>query len=230
MSQGFGFGRRADMSDGVFMSGGFGILRDAAGDDDYVCDIFGQGTGYWFGAGILADKEGDDTWKGRWYVMGAAAHMAVGIFLDEGGTDIHNQDMPVMNCSLGCGHDFSLGLMAMFKGSDTYFAPSLAVGAGNADGIGIFLDDGGDDSHSSTANNTFGFANSDNYGAIEGFGALKAIGLFLDHGGKDIYSRPDMTSVIIGDDKMWQNPPAHPDQGEIEKGGGMDNAAMSVGM
>ena len=223
MSQGFGFGRRADMSDGIFMSGGFGILRDAAGNDAYQADIFGIGGGYWFGTGILADKGGDDQYKGRWYVIGSAAHMANGIFLDSAGNDVYNKDFPLMNCSVGCGHDFSLGLLADDAGADTYFAPSLAIGAGNADGTGLLWDSGaGDDSYSSTADNTFGWANSDSYWEYDAFQVLTCIGLFVDEGGKDTYSRPNLEPVGIKNDNLWLNPPAHEGFGYIEKGAGID--------
>ena len=79
MSQGMGFGRRSDpppygTGDGVFMSGGLGVLRDLGGDDDYECAIFCEGSGYWFGTGILADGAGGDHYDARWYVQGGAAH------------------------------------------------------------------------------------------------------------------------------------------------------------
>lgn len=224
MSQGFGFGRRADFTDGIFMSGGFGILRDQEGDDGYSCDIFGLGTGYWFGTGILADASGDDYYDGRWYVIGAGAHMANGIFIEEGGNDHYNENVPLMNCSVGCGHDFSLGALLDVWGNDQYNSPSLALAAGNADGIGLVWDLEGDDSYNANANNTLGFANSADYGEIPGFTALKCIGLLLDLAGVDSYERPDMDSVDIGNDKVWVNPPAHENLGHIEKGGGIDAA------
>ena len=220
MTQGFGFGRRADFTDQIFMSGGGGMLRDVAGNDSYMCDIFGLGTGYWFGTGIVADGSGADHYDGRWYVIGASAHMANGILIDAAGDDVYNESLPLLNCSVGCGHDFSLGLLADLGGDDTYNAPSLAVGAGNADGIGILLDTEGDDSYSSTANNTFGFANSADYGTLPE--TLKCIGLFLDSDGTDTYFRPDLDSVPIGDNSLWLNPPAHEGMGNIEKGGGID--------
>lgn len=222
MTQGFGFGRRADFTDGIFMSGGVGILRDVEGDDSYICDIFGLGTGYWFGTGIVADDDGADHYDGRWYVIGAGAHMANGILLDAAGDDVYNESLPLLICSVGCGHDFSLGLLADLGGDDVYNAPSFSVGAGNADGIGMLLDFEGDDSYSSTANNTFGFANSADYGGLPE--TLKCIGLFLDSDGVDQYERPDLESVPIGDDSLWVSPSAHEGMDNIEKGGGIDGA------
>ena len=109
-------------------------------------------------------------------------------------------------------------------GNDQYNSPSLALAAGNADGIGLVWDLEGDDSYNANANNTLGFANSADYGEIPGFTALKCIGLLLDLAGVDSYERPDMDSVDIGNDKVWVNPPAHENLGHIEKGGGIDAA------
>jgi hypothetical protein len=230
MSQGFGFGRRADMSDGVFMSGGFGILIDLSGDDIYEADIFGQGGGYWFGTGILADKAGSDSYSGRWYVQGAAAHYATGILVEGGGDDLYNPDpnIPLLNASVGLGHDWSLGILADHAGNDKYRAPSLAVGAGNADGLGFLVDEAGDDTWWSSANNTFGHANAGDYAKYPVFESFPCIGVFIDAGGKDSYERPDMTTVPIGDDKTWVNP-APNNLPDVEKGGGADGTGTPVG-
>jgi len=229
MSQGFGFGRRADFTDGVFMSGGFGILRDVDGDDVYSCDIFGEGGGYWFGTGILADGGGDDSYEGRWYVLGAAAHYATGIFIESGGNDVYNKNLPLMNASVGLGHDWSLGIFLDEEGDDEYWAPSLSVGAGNADGFGYFIDKDGNDLYSSTANNTFGFANAGDYGTYPVYQDFICVGIFLDAGGADGYDRPDM-SLPLEDNSTWLTPPAHPDMEDIEKGGGMDAQNMETGL
>lgn len=222
MAQGFGFGRRADMTDKVFMSGGFGILRDLGGSDKYISDIFGQGAGYWFGTGVLADKEGNDQYKGRWYVQGAGAHFAVGILLDEAGDDIHNQDIDMLNASLGLGHDFSLGIFADFAGNDTYFSPSLSVGAGNDNGIGMFLDFEGDDKYDTKAINTFGWASNSDFGSQSPRNMFIALGLILDAKGKDLYNRLDPDPVGIKDGAIWTMSLADPNQTPLEKGGGMD--------
>ena len=230
MSQGFGFGRRADMTDGVFMSGGFGILVDQAGDDVYQADIFGQGGGYWFGTGILADQGGSDSYSGRWYVQGAAAHYATGILLEGSGDDLYNPDpsIPLLNASVGLGHDWSLGILHDKAGNDDYRAPSLAVGAGNADGLGFLVDGQGDDSWWSSANNTFGHANAGDYAKYPVFETFPCIGIFLDGGGQDAYERPDMTTVLLEDDSVWVNP-APNSLPDIEKGGGADGNGAPVG-
>lgn len=64
LSQGVGFGRRADFSDGHSLAGGIGMLLDAAGNDTYSAGLFAQGCAYWYGIGLLVDGSGDDQYKG----------------------------------------------------------------------------------------------------------------------------------------------------------------------
>lgn len=179
LAQGCAFGRRADYSDGHSLGGGFGILCDLAGDDEYSCGVFGQGVGYWKGVGMLLDKEGADSYRGVWYVQGAAAHFAIGVLRDYTGNDKY---VATMNMAQGAGHDFSIGLLEDDAGNDSHEAPNLSLGGGNANGIGIFLDRAGDDSYSSSGV-TLGKASAE-----EGV-RQKALtlGLFLDLGGNDTF-------------------------------------------
>ncbi len=82
-SQGVGFGLRGDPSM-TFLSGGLGVLRDAAGDDTYTASTFAQGSGYWPGKGLLLDGDGADQYDAYYYVQGGAAHYAAGVLLDDG--------------------------------------------------------------------------------------------------------------------------------------------------
>jgi hypothetical protein len=136
MSQGAGNGRRADYLESHALSGGIGILFDAAGNDHYSCGVFGQGTGYWNGVGMLWDSAGSDDYTGLWYVQGAAAHFAVGYLEDLSGDDHYSA---AMNMAQGAGHDFSIGMLVDQGGTDHFSAPNLSLGAGNANGIGIFV-------------------------------------------------------------------------------------------
>ncbi len=85
-SQGVGFGMRGDPSM-TFLSGGVGVLRDAAGDDTYTASTFAQGSGYWQGVGLLLDGDGADQYDAYYYVQGGAAHYAAGVLLDDGDGD-----------------------------------------------------------------------------------------------------------------------------------------------
>lgn len=226
-SQGAGFGRRADTTDHVDMSGGLGVLRDASGDDTYTVGIFGQGTGYWFGTGLLLEGSGADHYDGWWYVHGSAAHYAVAALIDEAGGDTYqvaNPGDPARNTSVGVGHDFSIGWLVDRAGDDVYHAPNLSLGSGNAAGYGFFFDLGGNDTYTATSDFSFGDASIESPGdtlrAMAG-----TIGLFVDRGGTDTYSRPTMTP--IAENTMWTQE-LHPAMGE--HGAGVDSASGSIGI
>ncbi|MDI7268105.1 MAG: hypothetical protein QME96_08940 [Myxococcota bacterium] len=223
MAQGMGFGRRADGSDGVFMSGGLGILRDLAGDDDYECAVFCQGSGYWFGMGLLADGDGADEYDARWYVQGGSAHYAVAALWDAAGDDRYNQAARRLNVTLGGGHDFSTAFLLDDGGDDVYGAPNLSMGAGNENGFGMFVDLGGADSYECSSD--FGLGNASVDPASGRRTGFLTVGLFLDADGVDAYSRP--TTSTVGDDRLWTQR-MHPAL-TSERGAGVDRAAGVTG-
>ena len=227
-SQGAGFGRRADTSDHVDMSGGLGVLRDAAGDDTYTVGIFGQGAGYWFGTGLLLEASGADHYDGWWYVHGSAAHYAVAALLDDAGGDtyqVSNPGDPARNTSVGVGHDFSIGWLVDRAGDDIYHAPNLSLGAGNAAGFGFFVDLAGNDTYTATSDFSFGNASIETSGDTLRAMAPGTIGLFVDHGGTDSYTRP--TTTPVAENTMWTQQ-LHPMMGE--HGAGADAASGTVGL
>lgn len=181
MSQGAGFGVRADYSDGHSLGGGLGLLWDGAGNDRYTCGVFGQGVGYWQGIGILLDDNGNDVYSGVWYVQGASAHFAIGYLEDRSGDD---QYQATMNMAQGAGHDFSIGVLLDHTGDDVYQAPNLSLGASNANGIGWFTDVSGNDKYHSNGT-TLGMANPVEENSIRWI-AL-GLGLFMDLNGNDTY-------------------------------------------
>lgn len=191
MCQAAAVGLRADYVDGYSLPGGVAILLDAAGNDEYSCGVFGQGTGYWLGAGFLIDAAGDDKYSGVWYVQGAAAHFALGALLDESGDDSYTATMAT---SQGTGHDLSLGFLADLEGNDVYRAAGLTMGSGNESGIGIVIDAAGDDRYETPPDASLGWVN-----APAGVRAtMPTVGLFLDAGGRDAYSHP-----FSGDGQRW---------------------------
>ena len=182
LSQGVGFGIRADYTDGHSLAGGVGILIDGEGDDKYSCGVFGEGCGYWFGSGFLIDYKGNDEYNGIWYVQGASAHFAIGVLIDSSGNDTYTGKM---NMSQGAGHDFSLGYLLDYEGNDEHNAPNLSLGAGNANGMGIFIDIEGDDEYNTNGGFTLGAANTDAKNSIRNY--IRTIGIFIDAEGKDKY-------------------------------------------
>ncbi len=200
LAQGMGFGIRADFTDGHSMAGGVGMLIDGNGDDKYSCGVFGQGCAYWFGAGFLIDYQGNDTYNGVWYVQGAGAHFALGVLIDSTGSDIYNA---THNMAQGAGHDFTLGILLDYEGNDLHNAPNLSLGAGNANGMGLFVDLYGDDEYLTHSGITLGRANAAFRGSLRDY--MKTIGIFIDGDGKDKYSE------IGTNKKIWQQkPPLEP--------------------
>jgi hypothetical protein len=211
-AQGAAFGRRAD-ADGTYASGGVGLLRDEEGDDLYIADIFGQGTGYWFGAGVFSDVSGNDTYHGRWYVQGSSAHFALSLFYEGAGNDIYNPGYPsiadptmliptMMATATGQGHDFSVGILAEYQGDDEYHAPGLGLGGGNDNGIGMLLEAGGRDLYFTPDGSTYGGSNSGERGAF--FEDALCLGVFVDVNGDDIYANfMEQMDALIGNDQAW---------------------------
>ncbi len=201
LSQGAGFGIRADFTDGHSLAGGIGMLVDGAGDDRYSCGVFGQGCGYWFGLGFLVDYDGNDGYSGVWYVQGSGAHFAVGALIDSTGNDKYNA---TKNMAMGAGHDFTIGVLFEYDGNDTYNAPNLSLGAGNANGMGLFIDFSGDDEYKTHSGIVLGNASTARRGSLRDY--IKTIGIFIDGTGRDKYSEP-----IGANRKIWrQKPPLEP--------------------
>lgn len=216
LSQGFGYGRRADYTDGHSLAGGVGMLVDCAGDDRYACGLFGQGAGYWYGLGMLMDLDGADSYEGVWYVQAAAAHFAVGALIDSAGRDSYTA---TRNMAQGAGHDFSIGYLLDRSGNDTYKAPNLSLGGGNANGIGIFWDQRGDDLYEVSAATTLGRANTGKRHHLRD--VMTSLGVFCDSGGgQDTYPAK---YPFAGNGKKWTQAGVNTKQPlPTEKGCGMD--------
>jgi hypothetical protein len=201
-SQGVGFGMRNDAAT-TFLSGGVGVLRDLAGDDDYTAGTFAQGSGYWQGTGYFLEGGGSDIYDAYYYVQGGAAHYAIGVFLDDGdGDDALNTRMTPNHMQVGAGHDFSVGVHVNEGGDDTYVFGGLAAGASNCQGIGLFVDNDGADSY--TANSTLSVGLGNHSGECESRDQVDSIGLFLDGGGDaDQWAWPAEDIRSPGDDASF---------------------------
>jgi len=90
-------------------------------------------------------------------------------------------------------------------GRDVYSAPNLSLGAGNANGIGLFVDAGGDDSYRSKGV-TLGMASvaTPADAPTVRHGSL-TLGVFLDLGGKDSYLDGDgRPFAFAADGLLWR--------------------------
>ena len=198
MSQGCGYGRRADLGDGRSLGGGFGVLVDGAGDDSYHAQVWSQGAGYWWGVGILEDLGGNDRYRNGKYSLGAGAHFAIGSQVDLSGDDEYNVgNDTAKNQFQGHARDGSIGVSIDGGGNDRYRFHSHCGGSADLASLAWFWDRAGDDRYER------GDAPPDSPGAWSGtppMGSateyepfrsfrddLPAIGLFLDSGGTDSY-------------------------------------------
>lgn len=170
MGQGFGFGRRPELS------GGIGLLQDCEGNDLYSADIFGQGGAYWWALGALLDRAGNDRYLAWQYAQGAGVHLAAGLLADDAGLDVYQS----RGVSQGCGHDLALGWLLDRAGDDSYEAWDLSQGGGNANGAGLLTDLGGDDLYAMR-----GPGKPRPYGDPRR--RTGSLGLFLDAAGRDFY-------------------------------------------
>ena len=224
---GAGFGRRGD-EDGVFLSGGLGLLRDRGdGADTYTASVFGLGTGYWQGTGLLVDEGGDDAYDALWYVMGGAAHYALAGLFDGAGNDTYNELRGVVGVNQGSGHDFSVGLLWDGGGDDWHYSSWLGMGTGNCNGIGLYVDASGDDTYLSNTGGAYGMGNTSGECDVDaGRRRVATIGFFVDGGGADDYSEvPDAEgregTVHREDDTLWLFTGTS-EYDIVEHGGGID--------
>lgn len=185
-AQGCGAGHRPDGPDPGFpFPGGLGIVRDAEGHDRYVAGVFGQGVGFVQGLGMLLDERGDDAYDGLYYVQGAAVHMALALFVDRDGNDSYDLSLPNQGASLGLANDLSASVIYDASGDDHYRATGLSLGAGLANGLSIFANEGGSDRFDTASPVAFGTARA---GDVTGRRtSVPTVGIFVKAGGTGTY-------------------------------------------
>jgi hypothetical protein len=199
MSQGCGFGRRADLGDGASLAGGVGALVDGAGDDHYSAPVWSQGAGYWWGLGFLEDRSGNDEYRSGKYSIGAAAHYAIGCKVDLEGNDTYavGYDAAV-NQYLGHARDGSIGISIDGAGDDAYLLKLNCGGSGDLCSIGLLWDRAGNDTYHIDFRPTtdqIGWTDTPPLGSATFYPTpfnsfrddIGTFGLFLDTGGKDRY-------------------------------------------
>jgi hypothetical protein len=201
LSQGFGYGRRDDMTEGHSWMGGVGVLVDGGGDDNYDCGIYALGGGYWGAVGILADKGGNDHYMSAHYCLAAPPHYSLGIFQDDAGNDVY---YGYLRQAIGHGRDWSLGWFEDSAGDDWYQGGHMSLGQGDVNSIGVFWDKGGNDTYllcgpgfgmTTTAGDTTPRTGAP--GSIRWF--QLCVGLFIDGGGDDKYLQVPEELPFTGD-------------------------------
>jgi len=155
------------------IAGGWGLLLDIEGHDQYRSANFSQGHGYFWGIGTLLDLDGDDDYQAARYGHGSSAHFGVSLFADRHGDDRYGSTGPFYNGGVAWDNSVSL-MLDSGNGKDHYsFQSSTGLGAADFSGWGMFIEEGGDD----------------RYQAKSGFGRAseKGVSGFFDLAGKDLY-------------------------------------------
>ncbi len=168
------------------VAGGIAACIDLGdGEDRYQSGNFSQGGGYYFAFGLLVDSGGDDENFGTRYSQGFGVHQGIALRRDRGGDDSY-VCRSVAHC--GMAWDEGVGYFIEEGGDDTYSVGDLGLGGAAQTGVAIFLDLGGKDSYRS------GREGQGGTGAAE-YHNKPSLGLFVDLGGKsDSYS-----STVDGD-------------------------------
>lgn len=189
---------------------GIGLLVDQEGDDRYTGSRFTQGAAIG-GIGLLLDRSGNDDYSSFGYAIGFGGPLGIGAVVDLTGNDGYQ-----------CGHRYASGYNRVDApdakpGEARYQYDCFGIGAGVgqrllpkqeppvvedvAGGIGLVLDQGGNDRYrSSNFSQGVGYyfgagivadeQGSDVYEAARyghGAGAHFGVGLFVDRAGADRY-------------------------------------------
>ncbi len=164
------------------LAGGWGILLDIEGHDQYHSANFSQGHGYFFGVGMKLDFDGNDHHQAARYGHGASAHYGTALFIDRQGDDRYESFGPFYNGGVAWDHGVSL-MIDGGKGRDAYaFEHSTGLGLADHMGWAVFIDEGGADYYHSQS----GFGNA----------SEQSLAGFFDLNGKDNYTlSPDHTTT-----------------------------------
>lgn len=188
MSQGMGYGIRADAA------GGVGALCDLAGNDRYQVGEFGQGCGYFFALGVLHDGAGDDVYASQRYGQGTGAHQAAGILVDDAGNDRYSCKQVAFQ---GGAWDETVAWLLDRDGEDAYSGAGLGQGAAAQQALGVLVDAAGKDAYDSPQAQGESGGNEYHFGEC----GLFSFSVLLDLGGAlDRYSsgRPNGAVTCTG--------------------------------
>lgn len=187
---------------------GVGILIDRSGNDRYTGKTVSNGSGHVFGVGLLHDRAGDDQYLEVRNSTGFALVGGVGVFHDYAGNDTHNFYTP--NKLAGAsGVNQTPGAGGVIDDEDACDnLPRYDVGGGNVGGVGVALDDAGNDSYVGGFAPTFlaPFGSNAGGGSSQGYANNQAAGSLVDKAGTDSYS---IVTLSLGVDGTWVRTP-HP--------------------
>ncbi|MBX7156977.1 MAG: hypothetical protein K1X66_01130 [Verrucomicrobiae bacterium] len=185
LSQGFSMGYRP------FAPGGLGILYDQSGNDQYWCDVFGQGCSYWYSCGALIDEQGDDSYESYQYAQGSGIHLSAGLLKDKEGNDRYKNDNGLAQ---GCAHDFAVGMLWDSHGDDNYESCDSSQGCAINNAVGILYDHEGHDRYWLRNKKQ---AIGQGYGGFSPQRGIGSIGLLFDIFGDNTFSQFDSSQPFL---------------------------------
>lgn len=174
------------MGSGIF---GIGILHDLSGNDHYISKTCTQGAGF-FGVGLMIDENGNDSYEAQAHCQGFGSTRGFGAIGDKQGNDIYIASSPFQDFlryeshfesfAQGAALGFrpiasgGIGILADFKGNDSYISDIFGQGTSYWFGLGALYDEDGDDRYQS-------------YQYSQGAGVHLAHGILWDKKGDDVY-------------------------------------------
>jgi hypothetical protein len=163
-------------------------IVDMAGDDRYLATSGGPGAG-WLGVSVLIDLSGADQYESKLGGCGAGA-FGFGFLFDDAGADTYQ----CAAWSAGAGLYGGGVLIDRGQQNDVYHSQVFSQGVGGPRGIGILLDNGGNDLYRANGPGPSAYDTPGSFMAFsQGVGVgirpydFGGVGVLLDLGGNDRY-------------------------------------------
>ena len=183
---------------------GVGVLIDGGGDDHYLGKSVALGAGHFGGTGVLLDQAGNDTYTALRLAEGFGTLGGTGVLHDTAGNDTYTWYLPRPKYAGAPDHSLGAG-GALDTGGVCDGVSRWNLGSGFLGGVGILLDDAGDDRYESAppARHEPGASGIIRDTGSMGFGDGGGFGVFIDGAGHDTYrgmpGRTDGATVAPSD-------------------------------
>lgn len=168
---------------------GVGVLIDGGGDDTYLGKSVALGAGHFGGTGVLFDQGGNDHYRAIRLAEGFGTLGGTGVLHDAGGNDTYSWYLPRAKYAGAPDHTLGAG-GALDTGGNCDGVSRWNLGSGFLGGVGILVDDAGDDIYEAAppARHEPGASGIVRDTGSMGFGDGGGFGIFLDNGGHDTYT------------------------------------------
>ncbi|MFT7485785.1 MAG: hypothetical protein ACI9F9_001635 [Candidatus Paceibacteria bacterium] len=171
------------------MAGGVAALIDLGdGSDRYQSGNFSQGGAYFFSFALMYDDGGDDENFGTRYSQGFGVHQGAAVRWDRAGNDTYTGRSVAHT---GMAWDEGVGYFLEDGGDDVYSCGDLALGGAAQTGVAIAIDGGGKDIYKTGRQSQGGTGSSEYHNK-------PSIGVLIDLGGdKDSYTMEGRDNGVL---------------------------------